>query len=83
VQSVDLARGRIALTMRTDGRPAGATGAERQRANDQRGDATGRDSSAPRTGGDRGRAPKAPKPPTSPAPVPGKGFVAPNGMRFK
>jgi protein Tex len=65
VQGIDLARNRIALTMKTG---AG---------------------SAPRTG-DRaatgaGPAPKAPKPqPTLAAPVqPGKGWVAPNGIRFK
>ncbi len=57
VQSVDLARGRIALTMRKEAR-GGATGA--------------RASTAP-------SRPPQPKP----APVPGKGFVAPNGMRFK
>jgi len=83
VQSVDLARGRIALTMRSDGRPAGATGAERQKASEGRGTAAVRGDAAPRAGTDRGRPAPAPKPPATPATVPGKGFVAPNGMRFK
>ena len=58
VQSVDLARNRIALTMKTGERPAAAP------------------SSAPR--------PRAPQPKPAATPVqPGKGWVAPNGIRFK
>ena len=78
VQSVDLARGRIALTMRSDGR-SGAPG-ERPRASR---DADGSDRERTRGDGrpahDRGRGAPAPKPAATPA----KGYVAPNGMRFK
>ncbi|GMV11773.1 MAG TPA: Tex family protein [Gemmatimonadaceae bacterium] len=77
VQSVDLARGRIALTMRTDGR-GGASG-ERPRRDAQEADGQ-RSGASGRGARDRPRgAPPAPKPPA----VPGKGYVAPNGMRFK
>ena len=58
VQSVDLARGRIALTMKTGERPV-----------------------APSSPQPKPAQQKAPPPP---APVqPGKGWVAPNGIRFK
>lgn len=57
VQSVDLQRGRIALTMRKERR--GGVAASRA-----------------------GTTPARP-PQSKPAPVPGKGYVAPNGMRFK
>ena len=62
VQSVDLARNRIALTMKTGERPAASGGAPR-----------------PKGAGQRPPAPKA----AAPAPVPGKGYVAPNGIRFR
>ena len=73
VQSVDLARGRIALTMKKEQKTvgvaapvtAGVRGAARP----------------PATPGTRPPSPKPSKPPTPP--VPAKGFVAPNGMRFK
>ncbi|MEO6447401.1 MAG: Tex family protein [Gemmatimonadaceae bacterium] len=76
VQTVDLARGRIALTMRTDGGAARAPGEGPAKA-DGRKDAAGRKAVA----GKERQRPPAPAP-TKPA-VPGKGFVAPNGMRFK
>ncbi len=70
VQAVDLARGRIALTMRTDaGAKLEATAAG----------GTGARPGAPR-GGPGGRA--STQPPAKPF-VPAKGTVAPNGMRFK
>ena len=73
VQSVDLARGRIALTMKKEQKTvgvaapvtAGVRGAARP----------------PATPGTRPPSPKPSKPATPP--VPAKGFVAPNGMRFK
>ena len=77
VQSIDLARGRIALTMRTDaaaGTVSGKTSA----------DAAPRaqgDTRAPRDGKPSGKP--VPKLPAKPSFVPGKGSVAPNGMRFK
>ncbi len=80
VQSVDLARGRIALTMRSASRaPTGehATAERAGRDNDRRPLYEGRREQ--RRGGGSGGASKPPTPP----PVPGKGFVAPNGMRFK
>ncbi|MCU0647083.1 MAG: RNA-binding transcriptional accessory protein [Gemmatimonadaceae bacterium] len=80
VQSVDLARGRIALTMRTA--PSTTAAGVRERGADraprpERGTSS---SSAPRT--DRG-APRAPAKPSAPAFVPKSGAVAPNGIRFK
>ena len=57
VQSVDLARNRIALTMKTGEKPAAAPAPK------------------PRT--------PQPKPPAPAAVQPGKGWVAPNGIRFK
>ena len=62
VQAVDLARNRIALTMKTGERPASAPPAT-----------------------PRARAPQSPpKPAPAVPPVqPGKGWVAPNGIRFK
>ena len=86
VQSIDLARGRIALTMRSDGRPATA-GAPAERTNTRnasRGDDRGRGSSMSRRDRDARGTPDSKAPPSvSPPPVPGTGFVAPNGMRFK
>jgi uncharacterized protein len=77
VQSVDLPRNRIALSMRNTPAPAGA----------------GR-GGAKRDGGAATSPKPAPKPAPQPAPAPmqkpadepktpGKGFVAPNGMRFR
>ena len=60
VQGVDLARNRIALTMKSASRPA---------ASEAR-------SPAP-------RAPRAPAPPPAAPVKPGKGYVAPNGIRFR
>jgi len=85
VQSVDLARGRIALSMRTDGggvrSAAAAPGASASGAASPR-DRSGRGEAARASGN---RQPSAPpkKVPTPPAVVPTKGFVASNGMRFK
>ncbi|MES3034284.1 MAG: Tex family protein [Gemmatimonadota bacterium] len=60
VQGVDLARNRIALTMKTGAKPAAAEAR----------------AATP-------RAPRAPAPaPTAPV-TPGKGYVAPNGIRFR
>lgn len=92
VQSVDLARGRIALTMRTGpkqatGDTAMSTGAGRERdrksGRDDRRDAAS-EAKAP-TGGQERTRPGSSTPTGSPKPptIPGKGFVAPNGMRFK
>lgn len=78
VQSVDLARGRIALTMRSDGRNA-ATG-QRQGAGDgSTGKARAHDAGTGRPAADRPRTTGAPRTPATP----GKGYIAPNGMRFK
>ena len=81
VQSIDLARGRIALSMRTDGGAAGARSAE---ASGTRGDVRAQ-ASRERAGAgrERGANTSAPKAPTKPEFVPSKGSVAPNGMRFK
>ena len=74
VQGVELARGRIALTMRTDA-AAGTTSGP------------GMAAAAPANSGASNGAPRggkpAPKPKAPPAFVPSKGSVAPNGMRFK
>jgi uncharacterized protein len=64
VQSVDLARNRIALTMKTGEKPTAAAG----------------------TASGSRPAPRGPRvaPPAPAAPVkPGKGYVAPNGIRFR
>lgn len=84
VQSVDLARGRIALSMRTDGggvRSSASAPAAGARADGSR-DRAARHEGARPSGHRPGSAPAkvAPKPP---AVVPKKGTVAPNGMRFK
>lgn len=83
VQSIDLARGRIALSMRKD---AGAPGSSAPRESDgggTRGDVRAHERAHTNSGGQRGsnRTPSAL--PTKPAFVPSKGSVAPNGMRFK
>ena len=74
VQSVDLSRGRIALTMRTDAKQQRAAGERSLRPRESRRDPTppAKDSESPRT-------PAAKQLPAAP----GKGFIAPNGMRFK
>ena len=80
VQGVDLARGRIALSMRKDGGVPGAAntrGAESGTRGDVRANDTRERSGQ---GGQRGTNRPAPK---APAFVPSKGSVAPNGMRFK
>ena len=70
VQSIDLARNRIALTMKTGERP-------------RTGGAPGAAASGTATPRQRTQNP-APSRPSTPAPVqPGKGWVAPNGIRFK
>jgi protein Tex len=82
VQGVDLARGRIALTMRTDA-AAGTVSGKASSASDS--------SSAAPNSGARGRDADrrnqrdngARATPAKPAFVPTKGTVAPNGMRFK
>ena len=63
VQAVDLARNRIALTMKTATRPATSVAA----------------ASPPRAP----RAPRAPTPAPAAPVTPGKGYVAPNGIRFR
>ncbi len=76
VQSIDLARGRVALSMRKDG---GAAGVPSGGSSGTRGDV--------RTHGGGGGTRVANTPvlklPSTPAFVPAKGSVAPNGMRFK
>ena len=82
VQSIDLARGRIALSMRKDGGAAGgtpaaaATGAQ---VSGTRGDVRTHERGHER----RPSMPPAPKVPAKPSFAPTKGAVAPNGMRFK
>ena len=68
VQSIDLPRNRIALTMKTGQKPAQSAGVTPARG----------------SGGtpQRERAPVAPAKPAVPV-QPGKGYVAPNGIRFK
>ena len=68
VMSVDLERGRIALTMRS-----GAASGNREQE-------TGNRDSARRSG-ERGR--EKPKPPAAKPTVPKPGTIAPNGMRFR
>jgi len=95
VQSVDLARGRIALSMRSDG-GAGIPGtrgnaSSASAASTAPSARTASDATRPtgsRSDRDRSSQPsqgKPPlvKPPAKPSFVPSKGSVAPNGMRFK
>jgi uncharacterized protein len=85
VQSVDLARGRIALTMRTDrgDRGAGPGGAPAAKS----APAAGAPGKGPQNGPPQRPQqgpPKGPnKAPAAPAFVPRAGAVAPNGIRFK
>ncbi|MEP6781890.1 MAG: S1 RNA-binding domain-containing protein, partial [Gemmatimonadaceae bacterium] len=83
VQSVDLARGRIALSMRKDpsGAPAPRGDASQSRSNDD----SNRTHSRPNADSSRRVAPPARTVKATPPPavIPGKGTVAPNGMRFK
>ncbi len=89
VQGVDLARGRIALSMRKDGGGARSANAAAPARGESAQDQPARNASPqhrPTRGdaarGDRGQR-SAPKPAVSVPPKPGTGFVAPNGMRFK
>ena len=77
VQAIDLARGRIALSMRSDG----GSGAGKPQGGAERGnDGTRRDV----TSNARGPARPSSKPTPAAKPfVPTKGSVAPNGIRFK
>jgi transcriptional accessory protein Tex/SPT6 len=68
VMSVDLERGRIALTMRSEALPG------------NREQGTGKRASTRRSG-DRRR--EKPKPPAAKPTVPKPGTIAPNGMRFR
>ena len=72
VQSVDLARGRIALSMRSDGGAPGAPSDRAAGASGTRGDARAHERAGQGSGG-RARNPF----------FPSKGAVAPNGIRFK
>ena len=77
VQSVDLARGRIALTMKKEPKPADASAAAKPSPNH-----------APSNPRSNARSNAPPNPPGSNKPaaklfVPTKGAVAPNGIRFK
>jgi uncharacterized protein len=72
VQSVDLARGRIALTMK---RGAAATEAAPERAAPGAGQ--------PRAANAPAKAPARAQPKPAPAFVPRAGAVAPNGIRFR
>ncbi len=87
VQSVDLARGRIALSMRKDpsASPArGAPGRPDAQLSAPRVENNRRTAPKPRTSAPAAHAPsKTQKSPTLPLITPGKGTVAPNGMRFK
>jgi uncharacterized protein len=78
VQSIDLARGRIALSMRKDG-GTGAPGTRSAPSEPREGQ---REPRRDDRGNDRART-NAPKAPAKPSFVPSKGSVAPNGMRFK
>lgn len=88
VQSVDLARGRIALSMRKDGGAPGAP-ASRDAVRDAEGGGTRGDVRAHASrdrvgqGGARGTNRPTSNAPAKPSFVPNKGTVAPNGMRFK
>jgi uncharacterized protein len=77
VQAIDLARGRIALSMRSDG----GSGTGKPQGGGERGEGgTRRDVTS------NHRGPTRPVPSSGPAPkpfVPTKGAVAPNGIRFK
>jgi uncharacterized protein len=77
VQSIDLARGRIALSMRKDAGTPGAPVA-RADAGGTRGDVRAHERTQ-----ERGSNRTPPKVPAKPSFVPTKGAVAPNGMRFK
>ena len=82
VQSIDLARGRIALSMRKDGGGAGGTpaaAAAGAQVSGTRGDVRTHEQGHDR----RPSTPPAPKVPAKPSFAPTKGAVAPNGMRFK
>ena len=82
VQSIDLARGRIALSMRKDGGGAGGTPAAAAAGAQDSG--TRGDVRTHERGHDRRPStPPAPKVPAKPSFAPTKGAVAPNGMRFK
>ena len=89
VQSIDLARGRIALTMRTDaaaGTVAGAASAGTAAGVAEGKAPTERGAPASTVAAKAAKAPRGPrevKPPGKPAFVPTKGAVAPNGIRFK
>jgi uncharacterized protein len=72
VQSVDLARGRIALTMKKEQKDATSVRPSAERPNPVR---PGSGPSSP--------APKPPQRPAAKTFVPTKGAVAPNGIRFK
>lgn len=82
VQSIDLARGRIALTMRKDGGIESRGGEVRDGKPAPEGNSAGRSgANAPRSG--RDKSARTPPPPPKPAFVPTKGAIAQNGMRFK
>ena len=89
VQSIDLARGRIALTMRTDaaaGTVAGAASAGTAAGAAEGKAPTERGAPASTVAAKAAKAPRGPRevrPPDKPAFVPTKGAVAPNGIRFK
>ncbi len=66
VQAVDLARNRIALTMKTGAKPAASA-----------------TTAAASAASAKPRAPRPQPAPAAPPVQPGKGWVAPNGIRFK
>ncbi|MBL0171602.1 MAG: RNA-binding transcriptional accessory protein [Gemmatimonadaceae bacterium] len=80
VQSIDLARGRIALSMRKDGGVAGAPAASGGESGGTRADVRARE---PRERAGQGGSRGTNTLPGGPGFVPTKGAVAPNGMRFK
>jgi len=81
VQSVDLARGRIALSMRSDGGAPGAPSDRAGSASGTRGDVRAHERGSDARGSNRPAG--KPAAPQKPAFVPTKGAVAPNGIRFK
>jgi len=81
VQSVDLARGRIALSMRSDGGAPGAPSDRAGSASGTRGDVRAHERRSDARGSNRPAG--KPAAPQKPAFVPTKGAVAPNGIRFK
>jgi uncharacterized protein len=95
VQSIDLPRNRIALSMRSDGgttgaRPgaAGEGGTRRDVQQNNRGNGSGNERGGDRgtsrgNGNERGGAHPASNRPAAKPFVPTKGSVAPNGIRFK